>query len=481
MTRNYDFWKKQSVPHVNGYFPFGNIARSFLMRRTIGEDFHDIYRKFPDEPAIGFFKFDTPVLMITDPELIKTVLVKEFHRFHDNDNNVHTKLDPILGINSFFLKGGGWKVARSIVTPALTIGKIKAMVPQFAEECQSMIQYLMAQKGSLIEAKGMVSYYTMDTAAATGFSLKWNSFFDAHSGFRRLQLGEVFGTSWYSNLSVLCSSYSLKLGDYLGLRVTPTDVTGFFVNMVKQITKMRLDNGVRRSDFIQQLIDSDIGSNYAGVPDYVYIEMAAHCMTFFMDYFETSGLLFSFCLFELAHKPEVQDKLRKEILSIGENIEDFDYDKLNSLTYLDMVISETLRLHPPLPTFTRICTYPTTLKVNGKAIRVDIGTPIAIPVYSIHTDEKHYPQPLEFNPENFDKENVEKRHKFTFLGWGEGPRICIGVRVASTQVKMGLIAVLLNFKVLPKETKRITPKLNPMSSFLHTPKDGLWLKFIPIK
>jgi cytochrome P450 len=67
--------------------------------------------------------------------------------------------------------------------------------------------------------------------------------------------------------------------------------------------------------------------------------MAAHCMTFFMDYFETSGLLFSFCLFELAHKPEVQDKLRKEIQLIGENIEDFDYDKLNSLTYLDMVIS----------------------------------------------------------------------------------------------------------------------------------------------
>jgi cytochrome P450 family 6 len=101
----------------------------------------------------------------------------------------------------------------------------------------------------------------------------------------------------------------------------------------------------------------------------------------------------------------------------------------NVFLYFKLWFSETLRLHPPLQTFTRICSYPTTLNANGKPIRVDIGTPIAIPVYSIHTDEKHYPKPLEFNPENFNKENVERRHKFTFLGWGEGPRICIGTEI----------------------------------------------------
>jgi hypothetical protein len=64
----------------------------------------------------------------------------------------------------------------------------------------------------------MVSLYTMDTAAATGFGVKWNSFFDEYSGFRRIQSDEVFGSGWYTNLSNLCASYSLKLGDYLGLR-----------------------------------------------------------------------------------------------------------------------------------------------------------------------------------------------------------------------------------------------------------------------
>ena len=180
--------------------------------------------------------------------------------------------------------------------------------------------------------------------------------------------------------------------------------------------------------------------------------MAAHCMTFFMDYFETSALLFSFCLYELSYKPDIQKQLRQDIRSVANSIEDLNYDGLNKLSYLDMVISgkftcsvnfllflncfklkllfflflETLRLHPPLQTFTRICTYPTTLNARGKMIRVDEGIPVAIPVYSVHRDEKNFQEPLEFIPERFNENESKLRHKFTFLGWGEGPRICTG-------------------------------------------------------
>ena len=59
-------------------------------------------------------------------------------------------------------------------------------------------------------------------------------------------------------------------------------------------------------------------------------------------------------------------------------------------------------------------------------MRVEKGTAIQIPVYALHRDPKYYPDPESFNPENFSEENKKKRHKYVYLPFGEGPRICLG-------------------------------------------------------
>lgn len=54
------------------------------------------------------------------------------------------------------------------------------------------------------------------------------------------------------------------------------------------------------------------------------------------------------------------------------------------------------------------------------------GMRVVIPIYGLHHDPDHYPDPEAFNPDRFMDENKRTRHPYTYLPFGEGPRACIG-------------------------------------------------------
>ena len=65
--------------------------------------------------------------------------------------------------------------------------------------------------------------------------------------------------------------------------------------------------------------------------------------------FETSSTALGFASYLLATNPDVQDKLVAEIDTVAPGRDDVTYENLTKLTYLDWVISETLRMYPPGP------------------------------------------------------------------------------------------------------------------------------------
>lgn len=97
---------------------------------------------------------------------------------------------------------------------------------------------------------------------------------------------------------------------------------------------------------------------------------------------------------------------------------------MNFTCVTSYLLAETLRKHPPAEAVTRICVKD--YKVPGMDITLKTGDHIQVSIAGIHHDPEHYPDPEKFDPERFSEENKLKRSPFSFLAFGEGPRICIG-------------------------------------------------------
>lgn len=137
--------------------------------------------------------------------------------------------------------------------------------------------------------------------------------------------------------------------------------------------------------------------------------------------------------------------------------------------------TETLRKYPTVPILNRECTKE--YQIPGTNVVIEKGTAILIPVLGIQTDPKYYSDPDQFKPERFLQENkCDKNFRdMPYLPFGEGPRICIGLRLAKMQTKIGLFVMLKNnnfhFAKNSSQTFNFSPK-----GFVLTPEEGINLK-----
>lgn len=134
---------------------------------------------------------------------------------------------------------------------------------------------------------------------------------------------------------------------------------------------------------------------------------------------------------ELAVNRDVQTRLIDEIDQVCEKLngKPLSYEILLKMQYLDMVVSETLRMWPPAIVLDRTCTktYQLVNESNGQTLQFNRGDNLWIPVFGIHRDPKYFPNPGVFDPERFSIANRNTIQPFTYIPFGVGPRNCIGM------------------------------------------------------
>lgn len=140
--------------------------------------------------------------------------------------------------------------------------------------------------------------------------------------------------------------------------------------------------------------------------------------TFMFEGHDTTTSGISFCLYNIAKYPEVQQKIFDEIQNqIGSGDEALTLKDLNNLHYLELVIKESLRLYPSVPFFARRLSEEIT--VNGYTFPKNCS--VYISPYLMGRDANIFENPLEFKPERFDVETTaEKVNPFAYVPFSAG-------------------------------------------------------------
>lgn len=141
-------------------------------------------------------------------------------------------------------------------------------------------------------------------------------------------------------------------------------------------------------------------------------------------------------------------------------------------------------MHPPFTSISRECTEDIELEYQkGKKVVIERGTNVYLPLYQMQRDAEYYPKPNEFTPERFDPEHggiKAFKDKGLLLTFGDGPRICMGMKFAMMQAKRAVVEVIRNFNISVNDKTEPTVVFDP-AEFINIKRGGVWLDYKPLK
>ncbi|XP_075739211.1 cytochrome P450 3A24-like isoform X1 [Rhipicephalus microplus] len=475
LTRNKNYWKNQNVESESLSLVFGPIQR---MRKPICLIDQERCQKMGR--VCGIYEGGKPTLMVTDPDLLKQVLVKEFPSLPNRRD--HQIEDPFLTNIMTLAPVERWRKIRQLSTPAFSTAKLKKMNDLIQDCARVSAKHLAnaAEEEKELDVKQFYGHFALDMIARCAFGTTLDSYTDATNEFVT-QARIAFA----ANITPL-HMINVLLANFFKSRKPKTFNEGaflYFKSICQRIMKQRAETNERKEDFLQLMIEAREGrlsqcgdctdepgnglnddgaeTMWKGTTNDKVLtedEALAQCVLFFVGGQETTASMVAFAAHLLAVHPKVQDKLRREVdACIEVNGSEPSMDAVAKLKYLHCVVSETLRLYPTAPRLERSAVEDCVLGETG--IKIRKGGMVTVPLYALHRDPEFFPEPDTFKPERFSEENVASIMPYTYLPFGAGPRNCIGMRLGLHAIKVALLHSVHKVRFVRAEKTQVPLKM----------------------
>lgn len=225
--------------------------------------------------------------------------------------------------------------------------------------------------------------------------------------------------------------------------------------MVAAASASDADSGVDSSE------ESSKGASKSMSKQMSEIEVLSNAVLLLSAGLETTSILLTNCAYALAHHPEIQERLHDELERIVEydaskSKHIFKYETLTTCSYLDSVLSETLRILPPVTRTERKAARD--YRIEKYDILIPKGSSIQLGFRAVQNDPDYWEEPDKFNPDRFMPENRDKIVPGSYLPFSLGPRHCVGMRFSLTEAKLGLARTVMKFKFTPVKGTTFLPR-----------------------
>jgi cytochrome P450 len=398
--------------------------------------------------------FVSDFLLVSDPEGVRHVLL-------DNAANYVKSIQaqrltkPALGNGLVTSEGASWRFQRRTIAPMFALRHVHDFAPVMEASAEAMLARWHGR--AELDASDEMMQLTYDIISRTLFSndvtMQYGKMSEALSVYLesqgRIDILRTIGVpGWVPTPANLRARGPLRFfrRELMGL-------------VAQRRAQLDADPSNTRHDFLTMLLttrDPEGGALFGEA------EVFDNVMTFVFAGHETTSNALAWTFYLLSQFPEADARVAEEVAREGD---------LDGLVYTRMVLEEAMRLYPPVPIVSRDSVGPDT--VGGIAIRPK--TSVMVSPWLIHRHRLLWDEPDYFDPERFAPGRREKIHRFAYIPFGAGPRICIGMAFAMQEALIILRAILRRYRL------ELVPgfPVEPQARVTLRPKHGLRMRLLP--
>ncbi|KAA0039671.1 7-ethoxycoumarin O-deethylase-like [Cucumis melo var. makuwa] len=416
-------------------------------------------------------------IVLTSPSSVNEALRHQETIFSIRDTTVVALLSSYGGSDIVFTQDeNNWKKLRKIFTrKMLSKSNLDASYSLRRQEVRKVIKGVFESAGTPIDIGklGFVAALKSVMAMTWGGSggLIGVDGTDLDAKFREAvdEMMVLLATPNLSDLFPVLGRFDLQ-GVVRKMKKVMCVFDEIFNSAIEEQRK-RGGNGMENRGFLQFLLEIMEGEDSS--ESITENNLKALLMDIVIGGTDTTSTTVEWAISELIKQPNTMNKVIEEltkVVGLNQMVEEFHLPKLN---FLDAVVKETLRLHPPLPLLVPRTSSQTT---TFGEYTIPKGSTIYFNIWAIQRDPKVWDNPLNFEPERFLNESSENLYDFTgnrieFCPFGSGKKSCAGIPLAKRLLVLILASLLHGFEwKLPEGSKFdmeekfgiVTKKLNPL-------------------
>ena len=376
--------------------------------------------------GIGYF--------INDPAGIKRVLLDNVANYPKTDME-QEGLGAAFGDGILVSTGEKWKSHRRTMAPSFDFKSIVSYSPAMVECSQAAIgQWDRKGSGSVVDIADEMTHLTLQIISRTMFSTDADRLGGLVDGAMRK--GQDLLTFGLLDILPIIGPRRIK-ARLARVRATFGEMDVVMHGLIQSRAKA---SGGGTKDLLDRLVAARDSETGIGMTDE---EIRDELVIIFLAGHETTALAMTYVWYLLSQHPVVEAKLHAELDSVLRGRAP-THDDLANLPYTKMVIEESMRLYPPAPGLSaRVAREED--EVAGQ--KIPKGATVLVTPWVVQRHRLLWDNPERFEPERFSPERSQGRHRFAYMPFGGGPRVCIGMALAMTEASLILATIAQRYRL----------------------------------